>query len=246
MPRIDFSSAVFVLASAAATNAISLSDFAPKSTNLPATCNAAYTSTILGCTTKDFAAGNQCSVACLNGLVAINAIIQTSCKDVDAGETSMIGLFLEGRGIQVLCSVAVVTKTTGVIPLPASQSVGQITMTLSSPGLSSATSLTETSAVTHSTATSSTAILQPAMSAKSGSSTSSKSTSTTALATAQSAGDQNPSSPNCSKRPASEGSPFDAFWDQECGQMNLSSSMEARSFFALMISATAIFLLLWR
>ncbi|KIW03460.1 uncharacterized protein PV09_05229 [Verruconis gallopava] len=96
-------------------NAVALSDFTPKITNLSPSCQTAYTTTIPGCKVSDFTnAAHTCSSACLNGLVQINALVNQNCQNDDVSETSIIGLFLLGQAIQLLCNVDVVTKTTGL------------------------------------------------------------------------------------------------------------------------------------
>jgi hypothetical protein len=99
---------------AAVANSVSLSDFTPKITSLSSQCQAVYTTTIPGCKVSDFTnSAHTCSTSCLNGLVQINALVNQNCADDDVEETSIIGLFLLGQAIQLLCSVAVVTTTTG-------------------------------------------------------------------------------------------------------------------------------------
>jgi hypothetical protein len=129
---------VGLLSLTAHTSAVALSDFTPKTTNLPAQCNQVYCATIPGCTVADFQ-NSVCSKSCLAGLVQINALVANNCQSADVEETSIIGLFKLGKAIQVLCNVAVVTTTTGLgassIPLmsmPTSRSIGTSTMVLSS------------------------------------------------------------------------------------------------------------------
>jgi len=120
------------------TSAVSLSDFAPRLSGLSGSCKNAYSTTIPGCTVSDFTNSQKtCSKACLAGLVQINALVTNECADADVPETSIIGLFQLGKGIQVLCNVAVVTTTTGqALGGPATmgptESIGQSTMVLSS------------------------------------------------------------------------------------------------------------------
>lgn len=97
---------------AALISAVSLSDFKPALTDLRGICKQAYDTTITGCRTRDFApAGSSCSNVCIQGLVTINKVVNRDCTGVDVPETSLVGLFLRGQGLQALCNIAVVTAT---------------------------------------------------------------------------------------------------------------------------------------
>ncbi|KAF2397814.1 hypothetical protein EJ06DRAFT_139791 [Trichodelitschia bisporula] len=134
------------------THAVALSDFSPSISTLTGSCSTAYCTPIPGCTARDFAGGSSCSASCLSGLVQINALIASSCAGIDVGETSIVGLFKLGKGIQVLCNVAVITTTTGTpkaTPKPAEPKttpplIGQSTLVLSSNGPEPTGLLTDT------------------------------------------------------------------------------------------------------
>jgi hypothetical protein len=91
------------LAQFTAATDISLSSFTPRIDNLPSACRAVYTTPIDGCAASDFAAAATCSVQCLGGLVRIGVSVKTGCRDVDVGETSIIGVFQNGLGVAALC-----------------------------------------------------------------------------------------------------------------------------------------------
>ncbi|KAF3048486.1 hypothetical protein E8E11_009517 [Didymella keratinophila] len=91
------------LAHFTAATDISLSSFTPRIDNLPSACRAVYTTPIDGCAASDFAAGATCSAQCLAGLVRIGVSVKTGCRDVDVGETSIIGVFQNGLGVAALC-----------------------------------------------------------------------------------------------------------------------------------------------
>lgn len=94
------------------TTAIKLSDFQPyiNHPTLTPSCLTVYTTEIPGCTRPDFAADTTCSSACINGLVAIQAQVYTSCADAQ-DDQRLIGQFLLGSGIPLLCpEVVIVTQ----------------------------------------------------------------------------------------------------------------------------------------
>jgi hypothetical protein len=70
-----------------------------------AQCRAAYTSTIEGCQASDFEpkATARCTEACVAGLKKIGEVVKRACKDVDVGETSIIGVFQNDIGVKALC-----------------------------------------------------------------------------------------------------------------------------------------------
>ncbi|KAF1918406.1 hypothetical protein BDU57DRAFT_412001, partial [Ampelomyces quisqualis] len=91
-------SLVFLITGTTAT--VSLSSFTPRvdiQNNLQ--CRAAYNTTIKGCQASDFTAPNRCSQSCVLGLQEISDVVNRVCKNVDLGETSIIGVFQAGIGI---------------------------------------------------------------------------------------------------------------------------------------------------
>lgn len=92
---------LFLLATTA--HAVSLASFTPRIDQLPTQCNTAYRTTISGCVGDEFSAGATCSAACIQGLEEVGKLVVQACKDVDVGETSIIGLFQIGSGVRALC-----------------------------------------------------------------------------------------------------------------------------------------------
>lgn len=96
-----------------AASALSLANFTPRIENLPQQCQGVYTTPIAGCEAGDFtdrSPGSTCSSACVSGLVAIMKAVESACATVDVPETSIIGVFLLGKGIPSLCpGIEVVT-----------------------------------------------------------------------------------------------------------------------------------------
>ncbi|PSN65715.1 hypothetical protein BS50DRAFT_396470 [Corynespora cassiicola Philippines] len=93
-----------------AEGSVSLSNFTPRIENLPSQCQAVYTTPIDGCQSKDFTGQtSSCSSPCITGLIKISKSINEQCKSVDVPETSIIGVFLLGQGIQALCPGITVT-----------------------------------------------------------------------------------------------------------------------------------------
>ncbi|KAF2796370.1 hypothetical protein K505DRAFT_335280 [Melanomma pulvis-pyrius CBS 109.77] len=94
----------------AATSSVALSDFIPAIESLPQPCATVYNQVITGCVAADFDASKQrCSAACVSGLVAISQAVSRSCSLDDVSETSIIGVFLQGKGIPILCQGVSVT-----------------------------------------------------------------------------------------------------------------------------------------
>ncbi|KAF1927799.1 uncharacterized protein M421DRAFT_15796, partial [Didymella exigua CBS 183.55] len=93
---------VLLASLAAATSDISLSQFTPRINNLPTECKAVYTSTIDGCTASDFSSSATCSAQCVAGLTRIAASVKSGCRNVDVGETSIIGVFQNDIGVAAL------------------------------------------------------------------------------------------------------------------------------------------------
>jgi hypothetical protein len=119
--HIAFSTAVLgfvLLATTAATSAVSLASFTPRILIPSKPCQDVYTSTIDGCTPDDFVKNgqnkNRCSNACAQGMAKIAEAVLKSCKDVDVPEASIIGVFQVGIGVQALCpDVSVITVSSG-------------------------------------------------------------------------------------------------------------------------------------
>lgn len=132
-----------------ASQSISLSNFTPRIENLPQACQTAYTTTIDGCSATDFNKDTGCSNGCVQGLVKISKLVTQQCGNVDVPETSIIGVFLLGKGIEALCPNIVVT-TIG-------SSSTQASKTTASSEQASSTTAAQTTQTTESTSSSSTA-----------------------------------------------------------------------------------------
>ncbi|OJD33187.1 uncharacterized protein BKCO1_3200092 [Diplodia corticola] len=99
---------------AAAVRAVSLSDFTPRVENLSDQCSTVYNRQINDCSASDLETGENCSVACISGLLSIASQVKSACADDDVAETSIIGVFLLGKGPQILCSnIAATTLGSG-------------------------------------------------------------------------------------------------------------------------------------
>ncbi len=90
------------------TTALSLSDFNPKVSGLPAACDDVYTSPIRGCSESDFRRGT-CSASCINGLVDLTSSVAEACGNAQVAPNSIIGVFRAKTGISKLCPNVVVT-----------------------------------------------------------------------------------------------------------------------------------------
>ena len=82
--------------------AVSLPQFQPIS-GFSDACTRAYNSLIPGCTPSDFNQNGPCSADCINGLQVISALINSACQGTVADPTTLIQLFLEGKGVVALC-----------------------------------------------------------------------------------------------------------------------------------------------
>ncbi|KAF1983963.1 hypothetical protein K402DRAFT_152979 [Aulographum hederae CBS 113979] len=218
------SSALLALLSIHTTliDAIALSSFSPSLTNLPGACNQAYNRNIAGCQANDFSGTSAvCSQTCINGLVDINRVINSACASVDVPETSLVGLFLLGEGIQVLCRVEVVTAA------PSPTAIGSSTLIApsivsSSTGILFDTSASPTPTVPLAIEPSSTSILSNVVPSTASESTESEipttaptqtslGSSTTVATSASSTVDPQTSSTGSADESGGGGSPFDNF-----------------------------------
>jgi hypothetical protein len=152
MRSIVLGLAIFITGTSAT---VSLSSFIPRvdiQNNVQ--CRAAYTTTIKGCQASDFSPPARCSATCVQGLQDIGEVIKKVCKDVDVGETSIIGVFQFGIGIASLCpGVDVVTASSSIVSTASTtrtqaQSSTQVTTSAARPTWSLATSLTTSTTTT--------------------------------------------------------------------------------------------------
>ena len=98
------------------TSAVQLANF-QSLTISNAQCRAAYTTNIDGCTASDFdpPATAKCSEACVKGLQKIGEVVKRVCKDVDLGETSIIGVFQNDIGVRAVCPNGVVSGVSSAV-----------------------------------------------------------------------------------------------------------------------------------
>jgi hypothetical protein len=138
-----------------AANTVSLASFTPRINNINnAQCQSVYTATIAACTPSDFLPNTRCSAECVKGLFAVGELVKSSCKDVDVGETSIIGVFQNDLGIRALCpgnslgnQPAVTTTTSRAAQTSAAATTTRSTSAVPPPASSLATSVsTSTSA----------------------------------------------------------------------------------------------------
>ncbi|KAF4304268.1 hypothetical protein GTA08_BOTSDO08297 [Botryosphaeria dothidea] len=116
---------------AALARAVSLSDFTPRVEDLSSQCDAVYNRQIKDCSASDLQTGDNCSVACISGLVAIAESVKSACANDDIAETSIIGVFLLGKGPQILCSnIAATTLGGGQTSKTTTSSITQQSSTL--------------------------------------------------------------------------------------------------------------------
>lgn len=100
---------------------VSLSKFTPRIENLPSSCQEAYNAPISGCTREDFPKErnpniNNCSGACVDGLIDIVALVNEKCAAVRVPRDSIIGVALVGDLLPKLCGgVVVVTEGPSVV-----------------------------------------------------------------------------------------------------------------------------------
>lgn len=162
MPSLP--SVIIGLAALAAplSTAVSLASFIPRIDILSSQCSTVYNAQIAGCTAEDFKPAATCSAACVQGLVKIEEGVKKNCANIDVGETSIIGVFQNGIGIQALCPGVTVTT------ISSSSSTTKATSQTSTTQAVAATSTTSTSqaaAATSSSASSGGLILDPSATA---------------------------------------------------------------------------------
>lgn len=124
-----------------ATQSISLSNFTPRIENLPASCQSAYTSPIEGCQASDFTTADRCSAQCVQGLIKISNLVAQQCGNVDVPETSIIGVFLLGKGVPSLCpgvEVTTVGQSSTQAPPPQTSAQAQTSSAAQPPASSQA------------------------------------------------------------------------------------------------------------
>jgi hypothetical protein len=71
-----------------------------------------WVQTIPGCTTRDFGGGNTCSAVCLSGLDLINVEVNAACAGASVSSDTLLGAFLQGQGVSILCPKAKTGPTT--------------------------------------------------------------------------------------------------------------------------------------
>ncbi|KAB2573819.1 hypothetical protein BFW01_g1046 [Lasiodiplodia theobromae] len=169
---MSFSAARFAISLlplfAAAARAVSLSDFTPRVDGLSDKCSTVYNREIKDCTADDLQTGENCSVACISGLLTIASQVKSYCADDDVAETSIIGVFLLGKGPETLCSnIAATTIGSG----------GHTSTT------STSHSTTEKTTSTRETSTEATTTMEPGTTIIAGTSTTAEASTTAAMST---------------------------------------------------------------
>lgn len=97
------------------TTAVPLSAFMPSldPATLTPSCAAIYTSPIPTCTAADFSANSQCSSPCITSLVTLSTSIYNACGGDTRNDQLLVGQFLAGNGIPILCKGVVVVTMSG-------------------------------------------------------------------------------------------------------------------------------------
>ncbi|KAK1826608.1 hypothetical protein QBC39DRAFT_376401 [Podospora conica] len=89
---------------ATTASALTLSSFQLiTSSGTPIACLIVYSSTLAGCSTRDFTSGNACSPACVAGIADVQARVVDVCDGVDASAASVLGQALRGNLVPLLC-----------------------------------------------------------------------------------------------------------------------------------------------
>lgn len=114
---------------------VSLSEFLPSinPSTLTPDCSTIYTSTIPTCTPTDFS--GRCSSGCIDALVALYSPIYSSCGSSANNNQLLIGNFLAGNALSILChGVVVVTMnpTSAMTAAPESSQVAVASSTVQS------------------------------------------------------------------------------------------------------------------
>ncbi|KAK2813387.1 hypothetical protein FQN50_000702 [Emmonsiellopsis sp. PD_5] len=66
-------------------------------------CTEVYMSEIPNCTVSDFTNRGSCSKECIEGLEVLSEALNEACVGTRASTSSVIGMFFQGRGVELLC-----------------------------------------------------------------------------------------------------------------------------------------------
>ncbi|KAL1969280.1 hypothetical protein VTN77DRAFT_9472 [Rasamsonia byssochlamydoides] len=146
---------LLILSSVQYVAAVSLSQF-QQIAGFSASCMAVWTETIPGCTTRDFSKSHTCSAICIAGLSAINEEVIQVCAGARVSSDTLLGQFLQGSGVLLLCpnvgTDSTTTETTSTESTSQIQSSTELVSTSSQPSETVETSSTaETTTSTTST-----------------------------------------------------------------------------------------------
>ncbi|KAK6005001.1 hypothetical protein QM012_007780 [Aureobasidium pullulans] len=143
-------------------SAVTLNDFTPRLTDLTGKCKTIYTSDIDGCDGQDFQT-KDCSSSCLSALLSLGSAVKSSCQGQNYGGSNIVSAFMDGQGVQNLCSnAASATQASSAQGTSASFSIGSSTMTVSDVAPTSTGIIVDTSSMSTSFVTAlSTATIQP-------------------------------------------------------------------------------------
>jgi hypothetical protein len=217
-------------------SALSLSNFDSTASPgaLSAACQAVFNAAIPACTVSDFEPAPACSKSCLAGLEQINAQVAFACSTGSSVDpNSLLGAFVAGQGIQLLCNVVVTTttavpRTTTLDPAAAppttmaTAAVPAAATPLSSPAAAAPGSAAPQPSTTMTVAAPAASSRPPSSSR----SASAPAAGRTGAGPASGVAAANPSRPTCSGggTVGDGGSPFDAFSDQLCAKSRSGAS----------------------
>ncbi|KAI9671360.1 MAG: hypothetical protein M1831_004269 [Alyxoria varia] len=106
------------------TTAITLSDFAPRASNLTPSCRSIYRAPISGCDPSDFAGGRPCTQPCMNALNRATDVVWNVCGGDSRNDDGIISAFLKGSGVEALCpNVKVASEGSGTLDMGVSTRV---------------------------------------------------------------------------------------------------------------------------
>ncbi|KAK2786116.1 hypothetical protein FQN52_007996 [Onygenales sp. PD_12] len=66
-------------------------------------CTEVYMSEIPNCTASEFTNRGSCSKECIEGLEVLSEALNEACVGTKASTSSVIGMFFQGRGVELLC-----------------------------------------------------------------------------------------------------------------------------------------------
>jgi hypothetical protein len=116
--------------SAQTTTPYSISTFdQTQVTGLSPACANVYSATIPNCVMTDFLPTIPCSSVCLTGLQSIQSEAQAACAGSSLPSTSVLNLFVNGQGIQELCTTQKLASNTLTTSMASNTSMAASTAT---------------------------------------------------------------------------------------------------------------------